>query len=400
MPAAGASLSWQPHEPVNEEKATRYHRFRRRALLGSLTTSVALFVALLATDGSRALRDVAFALVSRIGVPAALAPAATLTCYAVILAAVHEGLTFGPNVYLWVIERRYGLVTVPMRRRVWDHATAAVVALTLGVPALVVVYAAIRAWPTTWWVVVGIVGSVIVVWLMKLAPVTLLPLLCHLTPIGRPALRRTLASLVQRAGVTTVGMFEYRLGGLHRRPNAAFVGLGRSRRILLSDTLTRDFSDAEIEVMLAHELAHHVHGDLYRALACDIGLMLVGFYVMHHALIAAAPRLGLQGLDDVAGLPLILLTAGLVSGVFRPIANLLSRHHERRADRYALEMTRNPDAFVSAMRRLGARHLAEYHPSRLIEIIFFSHPSVQRRIALAQQLAQTWGRPLPGRPIS
>ena len=96
------------------------------------------------------------------------------------------------------------------------------------------------------------------------------------------------------------------------------------------------------------------------------------------------PRLGLRGVDDVAGLPLLLLTAGAVSLVMVPLAHAMSRAYERRADRFALDLTRNPAAFISAMRRLGAQNLAEEHPSRMVQWLFYSHPPLRERIAAAR----------------
>ena len=99
---------------------------------------------------------------------------------------------------------------------------------------------------------------------------------------------------------------------------------------------------------------------------------------------AAAAAAGLRGVDDVAGLPLLLLAAGAVSLVMVPVAHAMSRAFERSADRFALDLTRNPGAFVSAMRRLGAQNLAEEHPSRLVQWLFYGHPPIRDRIAAAQ----------------
>ena len=101
-------------------------------------------------------------------------------------------------------------------------------------------------------------------------------------------------------------------------------------------------------------------------------------------LAAFAPPLGLRGIDDVAGLPLLLLTAGAVSLVMVPLAHAMSRAYERRADRFALTLTRNPSAFISAMRRLGEQNLAEDRPSRLVQWLFYSHPPLRERIAAAE----------------
>ena len=136
-----------------------------------------------------------------------------------------------------------------------------------------------------------------------------------------------------------------------------------------------DYSDDEIEIVLAHELAHHVHGDIWKGIAFESALVVGGFFLAARLLAASIGPLGLRARDP-AGLPLLLLAAGAVSVVMLPAAYALSRTFERSADRFALEPTRNPGAFVTAMRRLAAQNLAEERPSRLIQWLFYSHPAV------------------------
>jgi STE24 endopeptidase len=181
-----------------------------------------------------------------------------------------------------------------------------------------------------------------------------------------------------------LGAYEWRVGDRTTKANAALVGIGRTRRILVSDTLLAVHSDDEIETVFAHELAHHVYGDIWSALALEAALLTLGCYVADFVLSTFALPIGLHGKADVAGLPLVVLTGGLVALLFTPVANALSRAHERRADRFALDATRNSTAFISAMRRLAATNLAEDRPSRLVELLFHTHPSTAARIEAAK----------------
>jgi STE24 endopeptidase len=153
-----------------------------------------------------------------------------------------------------------------------------------------------------------------------------------------------------------------------------------------------EHSDDEIEVILAHELAHHVHHDIWKGLALEAALMTLGFYVADRVLSAAVAAQGLESKWDIAALPLLVLSAGAVSLVLLPMVLALSRAHERRADRYALEMTGNVTAFVGAMKRLSLRNLGEERPSRMTELLFHSHPSTSARIAAAERWARRDGR--------
>ena len=335
-------------------------------------------LAFLASGWSAALRDRAAAASGGI-------PILTLVLYVVALVLVTEALQVPFAFYQGVtLERRYGLSTQPMARWWADQGKAGAVGLTLAVAAALVVWAPLRLSPERWWLIASGCFIVLLVVMAQLAPVYLLPLFYTFRPLDRPALVDRLVRLAGRAGTTILGVFEWRMSEKTRKANAALTGIGRTRRILLSDTLLAEHSDDEIEVILAHELSHHVHHDIWKALAVEAVLLTTGLYLADRVLAIAPGRFGLMGKDDVAALPLLLLALGAVSIVLLPVVNALSRAHERRADRYALEMTGNATGFMSAMRRLGAQNLAEERPSRLVEILFYSHPSMADRIEAAR----------------
>jgi STE24 endopeptidase len=164
--------------------------------------------------------------------------------------------------------------------------------------------------------------------------------------------------------------------------------MGRTRRILLSDTLLADYSEDEIEVILAHELAHHVHRDLWRGIALQSVILAGGFFVANLIVRAVAGPLALRGIADPAGLPVLLLAGGVWSFLALPLANGVSRAQERAADRYALETTQNVEAFVTAMKRLSQQNMAEEYPSPVVRWLFYSHPPIRERIDAARAFAR------------
>jgi STE24 endopeptidase len=368
---------------VNEDKATRYHRLKRTIEILSLAWSIVLMAGLLVTGLSAALRDRAE---SFAGSPAAPASGTLVVLiYVALLAVINEIGSLPLSFYGgYLVERRYGLSTQSLDGWIVDQLKAAAVGVVLGGVAAAIVYAFIRRFDTGWWLPTGIVFALLIVGLANLGPVLLLPIFYSVKPLDKESLKARLMALADRAGARVLGVFEWGLAEKTKKANAALTGLGRTRRILISDTMLSEYSDDEIEVVLAHELAHHVHGDMWRGLIFESVLIVAGAYVAAAVLAWLSSVAGLRSIGDVAGLPLLLLSAGAVSIVMLPAAHALSRAYERKADRFALEMTKNPAAFMSAMKRLGAQNLAEEDPSRLVQVLFYSHPPIRERIAAAR----------------
>jgi STE24 endopeptidase len=370
---------------VNEDKAARYHRRRRRTeLLGTLGAAVFLLWLLLSGSGLY-LREVA----SFVGeLTPGYEDTMTVLAFAAMLALALQVLELPFAFYQgYRLEHEYGLSNQPLKRWLADQLKGGMVALLFSAIGASIVYAALdwnRQW---WWAASAAVFAVAMIGIVQLAPVLLLPIFYQFKPLDRPALVARLLALADRARTRVVGVYEWALSAHTKKANAALAGIGRTRRILLADTLLADYSDDEIEVILAHELSHHVHFDLWRGLAIQMVLLFAGFYAAHVALVTFADALALRGLEDPAGLPLLLLAGGVSSFVFMPLSNALSRAHERRADRFALQMTRDAAAFISAMRRLSQQNLAEERPSRTVQWLFYSHPPIRERIEAARAWA-------------
>lgn len=339
----------------------------------STAVAAAVLALLIATPASRALADLA---------------RGSVAAYVLFLAILLELLTL-PLAFQtgWRLERKYGLSRETAGGWLRDQLKALAVLLPLAIVAAEAVYFATRAWPDIWWLPAAAMLTAGAVGLAHLAPVVLMPLFVRVTPLQRPELSRRLAELSARAGVPIVGVFEWHLGDRTSKANAALAGLGSTRRILLSDTLLASYSDDEIEVILAHELAHHVHRDLWSAMAVEAVLLFAGTYAAHVVIAWAGPAFGVARASDVAGMPLLLLTAGALSLALTPLARALSRRHERRADAFALNLTGAPGAFISAMKRLGEQNLAEPDPSTLVRVLFHSHPPIGERIARARSFS-------------
>jgi STE24 endopeptidase len=366
---------------VNEDKASRYHRLKRRSAVASVGLTAVMLGALLISGVSVSLADVARAVAHTGADSSPLAVAV----YVGFLGALHEAFALPLAFYHgFLLDRRYGLSSEPIGAWLRDHMKAVVLGLVFAIAGAEIVSGALHVSASWWWLASAAAFIVAMGLMAKIAPIVLLPLFYKFTPLDRAALGARLVSLSQRAGVPALGVYEWALGEKTRRANAALVGTGRTRRIIVSDTLLAEYSDDEIEVILAHEIGHHVHRDILVALVAESALLVVAFYVAAAALAAWGPRLALRSANDMAALPLLLLAGGATTIVATPVVNALSRWNERRADRYALKLTRQPAAFISAMKRLGTQNLAEERPSRAVLWLFHTHPPIEQRIKAAQ----------------
>ncbi|MQA31307.1 MAG: M48 family metalloprotease [Luteitalea sp.] len=368
---------------MNEDKGTRYQRLKRRVGVLTLAWSVLFLAGVMASGVSNALRELAAGAAP--SGPEAVHVPLVAAIYVVLLMGLHEACGLPLAFYGgYVLERRYGLSNEPLRVWLWDQVKSLAIRVPLAVVAAGVVYAFIGRSAGGWWLPSGAAFAVLVVGLANLGPVLLLPLFYSVKPLERESLRRRLITLAERAGARVLGAYEWGLAEKTKKANAALAGLGSTRRILVSDTMLAEYSEDEIEVVLAHELAHYVHNDIWKGLVLESALILGGFYVAARLLEWSVPVFELAGPADPAGLPILLLGAGAVSLVTLPVARALSRAYERSADMFALKLTNNPAAFVSAMRRLAVQNLAEDQPSKIVEWLFYSHPPIRERIGAAQ----------------
>jgi STE24 endopeptidase len=348
---------------VNEPKSSRYHRLRRRAGFASLACTIGLLAAMLV-----------------------IRPALPVAAYVLLLALLYALLTLPIAYYRsFLLDHRYELSSEPAVTWFRDHLKGLAIGVLLALAGAETVYFLIAWNERWWWVAAAGIGTLVTLVFVRLAPVVLLPLFFRFTPLERPALSARLLELSRRAGVPVLGAFEWGLGAKTRRANAALVGAGATRRILLSDTLLAEYTDDEVEVILAHELGHHVHHDIAKGIILQFVLLLASAYAASVAISSLWLSMGFRGPADPAAMPVLLFAAGTVMLVATPLVNAMSRFNERSADRFALTLTHRHDAFVSAMRRLGAQNLAEESPSRASVWLFHTHPPIEERIAAARE---------------
>jgi STE24 endopeptidase len=358
------------------DEPKRYEAARHFAAITGFVLDILILVFLIKSGSSIRIRQLAEALSGPKWTSVAV--------YSVVLTGIFKVFEFPISFYSgYLLEHRFGLSRQSLGGWIKDQLKAFAVSMVLSVAGVEAIYELLRAYPERWWIYASFIFIAFVIVMTNLAPVLLLPLFFKFKPVENKDLQERVARLERQTHTRVRGIFEWSLGEKTRKANAAVVGWGNTRRIIVSDTLLRNFSSEEIEVIMAHELCHHIKNHIWKGLALQSVLTFAGFYVAGRILPRASVSLGFTGIADVANLPLLVLMMLILSLLALPIANYFSRRLETAADLYALEITGDAFAFVSSMEKLAELNLADKSPNKIIEFIFHSHPSVEDRIKLA-----------------
>ncbi|PYP87040.1 MAG: hypothetical protein DMG65_17685 [Candidatus Angelobacter sp. Gp1-AA117] len=371
-----------PSQQPDTPEARRYNRVKRLLELADLALGIGFLVVLLLTAWTNRLRDLSFHL-GRDHYWLAL------FLYVLLLSIISKVLTVGLDIYDFRLEHSFHLSTQKLGGWIADQVKGWVLGLVIGVILAEIVYWLMQVSPQYWWICAWLIFIVLYIVLAQLAPVVLFPLFYKFVPLQNEELKTRLMRLGERAGTKIRGVYEWKLSEKTKKANAALTGLGNTRRIIVADTLLQNYTDDEIEAVLAHELGHHVHRHILKGIVVEAIVTLVGFWAANSALQYTVHQKHMfQHLTDFANLPLLVLVSSLLSMLLMPALNAYTRFSERQADLYCWKSVPNVQPFVTAMQKLSSQNLSENAPSRLVEILFHSHPPVSRRIAAAYSWSQ------------
>jgi STE24 endopeptidase len=371
---------------LDSPEARRYNQIRRWLGVADFIVGLVFLVVLLATRWSDWLRDLAY----RCGFQNY---SLSLFVYLLFLLGISKSLGIGLDYYGFRLERRFKLSNQKFGSWAWDEAKGFLVGLFLTSIVVELLYFTIRQWPQHWWILAWALCTGLFTLLAQLAPVVLFPIFYKFEPLENEDLRRRLMILGEHAGTRVRGVYRWKLSEKSKKANAALTGLGRTRRIILADTLLDNYTPEEIEAVLAHELGHHVHRHILKSIAVQAGITFVGFWAANWTLHYAVDQHWFLQLSDFANLPLLALVSVVLSFLLMPALNAYSRYNERQADRYAFESIVSIEPFISSMNKLAEQNLAERTPAAWVEWLFHSHPSISKRLAAAQEWGRTQGAP-------
>ena len=376
--ATAAYLATVP--PAVRERSHRYTDGGYWLQLWGLLLSAAILLFLLHAGWSRRIRDWAERR-SRRGVVRSF-------LYYVVFTLIVSLLSFPLTVYAGLVrEHAYGLSTQGFGGWLRDQLVGLAVSLVLGGLAVAALYAVFRRFPRRWPVIGSMVGMGFLVFTVVISPVFLEPLFNRFTPLTDARIRDPILRMAHANGIAVDRVYVQDASRQTTRISAHVSGLLGTQRIVLNDNLLRRATLPEIEAVMGHEMGHFVLGHIYQFLIFFTLVILAGFAILRGAFAWATARWGgrwgVRGIDDPAGLPLLMLILSAYLTVLTPVLNSYVRGAESAADAFGLNAARQPDGFAQI-----ALKLAEYRkldPGPVEEFLLFDHPSGRTRIRMAMQ---------------
>jgi STE24 endopeptidase len=290
----------------------------------------------------------------------------------------------------WWRETVYGRKSQPLGDFLGQAAISTAISAVVGALFFLGVYALIRRAGRRWWLWAGALTAGMASALMLLAPIFIEPLFNDYKPVPPGEVRTALESMARQAGVPTDRLFVYDGSRQSNNFTANVAGLGGTARIAISDVAFKGASLEEVKAVTGHEIGHYVSGHVWRGIAVVSALAMIAFLLADRLYPRFARAFGSgAALSDPRGLPVVLFMVSLFMLLATPVMNTLSRISETEADRHSLETVNLPDALATALVKTAEYRNPRPHP--LQEFLFYTHPSVERRVLAAMQWKASGG---------
>jgi STE24 endopeptidase len=310
---------------------------------------------------------------------------------AIVWAAMYAAI-FGANVPLAIqryrVDEKFDLVRGDMKQRLVDSAKANAIAFMAGLAVVEVVFVTMNLPGEYTWVVAALGVSVVYGGFVYLVP-ALMPLFYHMAPLRNEALAARLRNLAQRANVQIADIYEWHISGRTRKANALVAGFGRSRKVVLTDTMVESFSEDEIEALMAHEFGHCVHNDVFKRVLLRTVLFLPVLWAVQGLILYELVPKSAGGWSNPAVVPTFWVLWLALSLYGNLVIAAVARRQEKRADRFAWEQIPSVAHFISAMNKATALNLVAFDKASEWK---YTHPATPERIAAAEKFARERGQ--------
>jgi STE24 endopeptidase len=312
-----------------------------------------------------------------------------LILFTVITGAIASVIFFPLNFYAsYILEHKYKLSNQTLLKYFFESLKSTLVSGVIGIPILLLFYFILNEFGDYWWLVFAIAMFFISVILSQIFPILIFPIFYKVKPIEDEELKERIRKLAAEAGLKVQNVYSFDMSKNTKKANAAFTGLGKTKRIILGDTLLSSYSKNEIETVIAHELGHYKKKHIIKNIIFGTANSFLMFFVISVLYKASLSWFGFASITEIAALPLLTLWAMLIGLIQTPIGNMLSRKFEYEADQYAIEVTNKPLSFIQTLNKLTEQNLGDKEPHPFVEWFFYSHPSIKKRIAAIENFAK------------
>ncbi len=363
-------------DETRKESAKKYEKIKLTVNITESVISFVLLILFLWFGYSKKLELYAYSITAN--------PYLALVIYGLVIGIISSIVSFPVDyVFGYRLEHKFGLSNLTFFGWIGEKAKGALVGSIIAAPIAFLFYWLISSY-ALWWLYLACIVWVYSVLLAQIAPVLIFPLFYKFTPIENEELKDKLMALCNKAGFKVSGIYKFNMSKTTKKANAAFTGMGKTKRIILGDTLLETFTEKEIETVFAHELGHYKRGHITKNIFISLFGTFIGLFVMSQIYIKLLPVFGFTQPYEIGALLLLAVIAAIYSFLTSPLTAGISRKFEFEADRYAIDTTHDPDSLESTMKKLAEQNLADDEPNRLVEFWSYSHPSIKRRIEAAR----------------
>ena len=307
-----------------------------------------------------------------------------LGIYLVVFCVLYYVIDFPLHFYSsYLTERKFKLSNQSVFNWFCDDLKNNILSLVLFMVFVGFLYFVLRSFSTTWWIWIACFWFIVTIVIAKITPIVLLPLFFKYSPVA-DKLKENIMSLSKKCNIKIIDVYKIDFSKKTNKLNAAVIGIGNTRRVILADNLIESFTDEEVEGVLCHEFGHHKLMHMGKIMSFGLLSTLISFYILYLISYRVIGSFGGEAVYDVSVFPIFMLILFLVGFLILPMQNWFSRKLEKEADIFALKTTRNKKAFISLMKKLAKKNLADPDPSKLVKILFYTHPPVKERIKMAE----------------
>jgi STE24 endopeptidase len=292
------------------------------------------------------------------------------------------------------LEHKYNLSNQTLWKWILEGIKGLLVSLVIGVPILLLFYFTLNQFSDLWWLPFATLMFFISVVLSQIFPILIFPIFYKITPIENENLKERINKLARNARLKVENVYRFDMSKNTKKAHAAFTGLGKTKRIILGDTLLDNYSEDEIETVIAHELGHFKKKHIIKNIFIGTASSFLTLYLIAILYQISLSWFGFNSITEISALPLLALWSMLIGLIQSPLGNILSRKFEFEADEYAINETKKPLAFIKTLEKLTDQNLGDKEPHPFVEWFFYSHPSIKNRISAIERFAKIKNIPI------